>query len=69
MAEAAFRHTVKESGYAESFTRIDSCGTAGYHIGARPDSRMSLSLFGRKHQHQIRGVCVYGLRLIAWRFE
>ncbi|RPB27831.1 LMWPc-domain-containing protein [Terfezia boudieri ATCC MYA-4762] len=44
MAEAAFRHTVKESGYAESFTRIDSCGTAGYHVGVRPDSRTLATL-------------------------
>ncbi|KAF8420792.1 phosphotyrosine protein phosphatase I superfamily, partial [Tirmania nivea] len=44
MAEAAFRHTAQESGYAGSFTRIDSCGTAGYHVGSRPDSRTVATL-------------------------
>ncbi|KAI5851868.1 phosphotyrosine protein phosphatase I superfamily [Tricharina praecox] len=39
MAEAAFRDTVEKLGYADRFSRIDSCGTAGYHVGAEPDHR------------------------------
>ncbi|MCB1178206.1 MAG: low molecular weight phosphotyrosine protein phosphatase, partial [Leptospiraceae bacterium] len=31
-AEGAFTHLVKEK-ELESFFKIDSCGTAGYHIG------------------------------------
>jgi low molecular weight phosphotyrosine protein phosphatase len=32
MAEAVFAHTVKEKGLESQF-RIDSAGTAGYHVG------------------------------------
>ncbi|KAI5811629.1 phosphotyrosine protein phosphatase I superfamily [Peziza echinospora] len=39
MAEAAFRNTVEVAGYADSFDKIDSCGTAGYHSGSNPDHR------------------------------
>lgn len=46
MAEAAFRHAASESGYAAAFARIDSCGTGAYHVGKRPDSRMSFFFFG-----------------------
>ncbi|KAJ3107806.1 hypothetical protein HDU97_003154 [Phlyctochytrium planicorne] len=38
MAEAAFQHVVKEKGLESQF-KIDSCGTAGYHVGEAPDSR------------------------------
>ncbi|KAJ3031601.1 UNVERIFIED_CONTAM: hypothetical protein HDU68_002204 [Siphonaria sp. JEL0065] len=39
MAEAVFRAQVKELGLEDSFTKIDSAGTAGYHVGDAPDSR------------------------------
>ncbi|KAI9207793.1 phosphotyrosine protein phosphatase I superfamily [Polychytrium aggregatum] len=38
MAEAVFRHTVKQKGLSAEF-HIDSAGTAGYHVGDYPDSR------------------------------
>ena len=34
------RHLVKEAGLENEF-EIDSAGTAGWHIGKRPDSRMT----------------------------
>jgi protein-tyrosine phosphatase len=39
MAEGLFVHLVNEQGKDEDYV-IDSAGTAGYHIGARPDHRM-----------------------------
>ncbi|CCE65740.1 hypothetical protein TPHA_0M01650 [Tetrapisispora phaffii CBS 4417] len=48
MAEAVFRHTVKQKGLSDRFERITSFGTAGYHIGEEPDSR-SVSTC-RKHK-------------------
>jgi low molecular weight phosphotyrosine protein phosphatase len=39
MAEGAFRDTVAKLGHAKRFAEIDSCGTAGYHVGEQPDSR------------------------------
>lgn len=36
LAEAAFRAEVSKAGIA---VRIDSCGTAGYHVGSPPDPR------------------------------
>ncbi|KAE8202057.1 hypothetical protein CF328_g2436 [Tilletia controversa] len=39
MAEAVFAHTVKNSQLTHRFTKIDSCGTAGYHVGETPDER------------------------------
>lgn len=41
MAEAVFRHTVKQNHLEERFEKIDSFGTAGYHVGETPDSRSS----------------------------
>ncbi|WPZ08903.1 low molecular weight protein-tyrosine-phosphatase [Roseivirga spongicola] len=38
LAEGIFRHKVKERGLEEVF-KIDSCGTADFHIGEKPDSR------------------------------
>jgi protein-tyrosine phosphatase len=35
MAEAIFRHMVNEKGLSNKIT-VDSCGTAGYHIGKPP---------------------------------
>ncbi|SAL97367.1 hypothetical protein [Absidia glauca] len=39
MAEAVFAHTVKQHDLSEHFIKIDSAGTAGYHVGEKPDSR------------------------------
>lgn len=41
MAEAVFKHTVASNGLTESFSCIDSFGTAGYHVGEEPDHRSS----------------------------
>ncbi len=38
LAEGAFRHAVETAGLSSRF-RIDSAGTAGYHIGSPPDRR------------------------------
>jgi protein-tyrosine phosphatase len=40
LAEAVFRHKVRERGVDEQF-EIDSAGTSGYHDGAPPDARSS----------------------------
>ncbi len=42
-AEIIFRQIVEEAGLAESFV-IDSCGTASYHTGQKPDRRMLAAL-------------------------
>lgn len=42
-AEILFQHAVQKAGLGHSF-RADSCGTASYHIGSRPDSRMLAAL-------------------------
>ncbi|KAK6459154.1 Ltp1 protein phosphatase [Scheffersomyces xylosifermentans] len=39
MAEAVFKHKVKELGYSDYFDLIDSYGTGAYHVGESPDSR------------------------------
>lgn len=39
MAEAVFRNIVNANKLNNSVTHIDSFGTAGYHVGDRPDSR------------------------------
>jgi protein-tyrosine phosphatase len=38
LAEAVFRHLVRERGLEDRFT-IDSAGTSGWHTGAPPDAR------------------------------
>jgi protein-tyrosine phosphatase len=38
LAEAIFKHKIKEAGLADSFW-ADSCGTSDYHIGDAPDHR------------------------------
>jgi protein-tyrosine phosphatase len=38
LAEAIFKHKVNQEGLA-SVVEADSCGTANYHIGGRPDPR------------------------------
>ncbi|TPX63932.1 acid phosphatase [Spizellomyces sp. 'palustris'] len=39
MAEAVFKHVVKERGLEERLGAINSAGTAGYHVGEKPDPR------------------------------
>ncbi|KAG0140204.1 hypothetical protein CROQUDRAFT_69553 [Cronartium quercuum f. sp. fusiforme G11] len=39
MAEAVFADIVKKNGLSANFPRIESAGTAGYHVGERPDER------------------------------
>jgi low molecular weight phosphotyrosine protein phosphatase len=39
MAEAIFTEIVKKQGLDSKINKIDSAGTAGYHIGDVPDSR------------------------------
>ncbi|GAA5894813.1 tyrosine protein phosphatase LTP1 [Sporobolomyces salmoneus] len=38
LAEAVFQDVVKKRGLEKEF-QVDSCGTAGYHIGEEPDER------------------------------
>lgn len=45
-AEIVFRHFVRQDGRETGF-HIDSAGTAGYHEGAMPDSRMAATLRDR----------------------
>ncbi|CDO92457.1 unnamed protein product [Kluyveromyces dobzhanskii CBS 2104] len=47
MAEAVFKHTVKEKQLQAKFDKIESFGTAGYHVGDDPDSRSASTC--RKH--------------------
>lgn len=39
MAEAVFRHIVKQNDLTNKVTYIDSFGTSNYHVGDRSDSR------------------------------
>ena len=55
--EGVFQHLVEEQGVADQF-KIDSAGTAGYHIGAKADARM------REHASR-RG---YDLNSLARKF-
>ncbi len=47
--ENIFRHQVKEAGLAEHID-CDSAGTAGYHIGKSPDSRMTSTMRNRGYE-------------------
>lgn len=44
--ENVMRHLVEEEGVADQF-EIDSAGTAGWHIGKKPDSRMTAAAKAR----------------------
>ncbi|NOK62887.1 MAG: low molecular weight phosphotyrosine protein phosphatase [Chloroflexi bacterium AL-W] len=52
MAEAVFRHTVKESGLADCI-EVDSSGTGAYHVGEPPHSetRQILREHGIEYTH------------------
>ncbi|KAL0079847.1 phosphotyrosine protein phosphatase I superfamily [Phycomyces blakesleeanus] len=47
MAEAVFAETVKQKQLSDHFGKIDSAGTAGYHVGSSPDKRSAATC--RKH--------------------
>lgn len=57
MAEAVFRHAVKERQLSSNF-HIDSAGTAAYHVGDKPDSRSAATcrLHGVSISHRARQV-------------
>ena len=42
-AEVIFNAAVKQAGLSQQI-KVDSCGTASYHTGSRPDSRMLAAL-------------------------
>lgn len=42
-AEIIFNTAVKKAGL-DKYIKVDSCGTASYHTGSRPDSRMLAAL-------------------------
>ena len=42
-AEVIFNAAVKQAGLSQ-LIKVDSCGTASYHTGSRPDSRMLAAL-------------------------
>jgi len=48
LAEGVFRHRVKEVGLAH-LIQIDSAGTHGYHLGARPDPRAQAAAARRSY--------------------
>ncbi|TDZ71562.1 Low molecular weight phosphotyrosine protein phosphatase [Colletotrichum trifolii] len=39
MAEGIFRHITQKPPYKGLITKVDSCGTAAYHVGDPPDER------------------------------
>ncbi|GAA5826225.1 hypothetical protein JCM11251_007215 [Rhodosporidiobolus azoricus] len=53
LAEAVFANICKQRGYDE--IKVDSCGTAGYHVGEEPDER-SVAVC-RKHNVPINSTC------------
>jgi low molecular weight phosphotyrosine protein phosphatase len=44
MAEGVFKSLVSKAPYNALVTHVDSCGTAAYHVGSRPDSRTMSTL-------------------------
>jgi low molecular weight phosphotyrosine protein phosphatase len=53
-----FRHQIEQRGLESHFELIDSAGTAGYHVGSRPDGR-SLAVLeqnGIKTSHRARQI-------------
>ncbi|CCF59495.1 hypothetical protein KAFR_0H00850 [Kazachstania africana CBS 2517] len=47
MAEAVFRHAVKQQNLESYFEKIDSFGTGNYHVGGDPDRRSAATC--KKH--------------------
>lgn len=57
-AEAVFRKVVQDATQLDKF-EIDSAGTAGYHVGERPDSRAQAAALARGvDMSAIRARCV-----------
>lgn len=58
MAQGVFEHTISTlPGAAAHFSRVDSCGTAAYHVGSAPDPRTTDTLRAhgiRNFQHRAR---------------
>ncbi|SPO06681.1 probable protein-tyrosine-phosphatase [Cephalotrichum gorgonifer] len=44
MAEGVFQSVARKEPYTEFFDKIDSCGTAAYHVGDTPDYRTMMTL-------------------------
>ncbi|KAL8287585.1 hypothetical protein RQP46_003443 [Phenoliferia psychrophenolica] len=55
LAEAVFIDLVQKRGLTSSIIRIDSAGTAGYHVGSRPDERSIATC--KKHNVPINSTC------------
>lgn len=62
MAEAVFRHITSTSSHPRlSISKIDSAGTASYHVGSEPDSRTMSTLVDngiKDYIHQGRQVSI-----------
>ncbi|KAI8092555.1 phosphotyrosine protein phosphatase I superfamily [Halteromyces radiatus] len=58
MAEAVFAHIVQQHQLTERFKKIDSAGTAGYHVGSKPDSRSAATCekYGAAVNHRAQKV-------------
>ncbi|CAI0653108.1 Low molecular weight phosphotyrosine protein phosphatase [Colletotrichum fructicola] len=44
MAEGIFRHITQKPPYKGLVSKVDSCGTAAYHVGDPPDERTMMTL-------------------------
>ncbi|KAK2020527.1 phosphotyrosine protein phosphatases I, partial [Colletotrichum zoysiae] len=44
MAEGVFRNIAQKPPYKGLIAKVDSCGTAAYHVGDPPDSRTMATL-------------------------
>lgn len=57
VAEGVFSYLVKKGGLSNKFN-IDSCGTAAYHTGEQPDSRMcqTAAKYGVHLSHRARQI-------------
>jgi hypothetical protein len=56
MAEAVFVHTVKTNNLEDRFGKIDSAGTASYHVSTTFNKLESVFMFIRLVTHQIVAV-------------
>jgi protein-tyrosine phosphatase len=54
LAEKLFEHVAEEGGVGEKY-RVDSAGTANYHVGDRPDERMRRTAARRGFIYDGRG--------------
>lgn len=59
MAEGVFKSLVSKPPYNSLIKVVDSCGTAGYHVGTSPDERTMATLEGHgivDYRHAARQV-------------